>query len=339
MSAPDSAADTAADPAVGAGRPWPVGAATGVGSLPGTDIVEAVRTVAGELPDLPYLPELPARGPGAGMIGRTAGLLVGLPVDLYVGRWRMTARPGIDVRRIADLLERDLDALTDVASDAEVGRRVPGARVLLQLDEPGLPAVLAGRVRTESGLYTLRAVSAETARSALRQVIDAAGVPVLVHCCAPDAPIGLLREAGAVAVGLDLALLGDLDPLGEAVDGGLGLFAGAVPTSPPARGAGVRDAAGARDAAEARDVAGGGDRSSDRPGDDEPGTRPAGLDRAAAERVLDVWRKLGFPLKPLPEQVVVTPACGLAGASPAYARAATTAVREAARRLVDAALG
>ncbi|HWB36282.1 MAG TPA: methionine synthase [Rugosimonospora sp.] len=367
MSAPDSAADTAADPAVGAGRPWPVGAATGVGSLPGTDIVEAVRTVAGELPDLPYLPELPARGPGAGMIGRTAGLLVGLPVDLYVGRWRMTARPGIDVRRIADLLERDLDALTDVASDyagpvkiqaagpwtlaagidrqtggavlgdhgavrdlaaslaeglaahaAEVGRRVPGARVLLQLDEPGLPAVLAGRVRTESGLYTLRAVSAETARSALRQVIGA---------------------SGAVAVGLDLALLGDLDPLGEAVDGGLGLFAGAVPTSPPARGAGVRDAAGARDAAEARDAAGGGDRSSDRPGDDEPGTRAAGLDRAAAERVLDVWRKLGFPLKPLPEQVVVTPACGLAGASPAYARAATTAVREAARRLVDAALG
>ena len=72
-------------------RPWPPGAATGVGSLPGTDVSEAMKTVLGELPDLPYLPELPARGPGADMIGRTAGLLVGLPVEVYAGRWRTTA--------------------------------------------------------------------------------------------------------------------------------------------------------------------------------------------------------------------------------------------------------
>jgi Cobalamin-independent synthase, Catalytic domain len=331
----------------GQGWPWPVGAATGVGSLPGTSVVEAVRTIFGELPDLPYLPELPDRGPAAGMIGRSAGLLVGMPVDLYVGRWRTATRAGIDARRIADLLERDLDALTDAADGftglikvaaagpwtlaagldlpvggpllhdhgaardltaslaeglaahvAEVSRRVPGARVLLQLDEPSLPAVLAGRVPTESGFATLRAVAAETARSALREVVDAVGVPVAVHCCAPDAPIGLLREAGAVAVSLDLSLLGDLDPVGEALDAGMGLFAGAVPTS---------------------------------------GGSPSG--KAAADAVLDVWNKLGFPLRQLPEQVVVTPACGLAGASPAYARAATTATREAARRLVDAALG
>jgi hypothetical protein len=129
-------------------------------------------------------------------------------------------------------------------------------------------------------------------------VIDAAGVPVLVHCCAPNAPIGLLREAGAVAVSLDLALLGDLDPLGEALDAGTGLFAGAVPTS---------------------------------------GGAPSA--KAAADRVLDLWGKLGFPLAQLPGQVVVTPACGLAHATPAHARAATSAVREAARRLVDAAHG
>ncbi len=330
------------------GWPWPVGAATGVGSLPGTDIEEALRLVLGELPDLPYLPELPDRGPGAGLIGRTAGLLVGLPVDLYVGRWRMAPRPGIDARRTADLWARDLDALTELADGyagplkvqaagpwtlaaglerhtggalladhgaarelaaslaeglaahvAEVGRRVPGARVLLQLDEPSLPAVLAGRVPTESGLYTLRSVGVETARSALRQVIDAAGVPVLVHCCAPAAPIALLRECGAAAVALDLSLLGtDLDPLGEALDAGTGLFAGLVPTS---------------------------------------GGTPSG--KAAADAMLDVWGKLGFPLSQLPGQVVVTPACGLAGVSPAYARAATEASREAARRLLDAALG
>ena len=45
--------------------PWPVGSATGIGSMPGTDIAEAQRVVLGELPDLPHLPELPARGPGA----------------------------------------------------------------------------------------------------------------------------------------------------------------------------------------------------------------------------------------------------------------------------------
>ena len=65
--------------------PWPAGAATGIGSLPGTDIAEAQRVVLGELPDLPHLPELPDRGPGADMIGRSAALLVDLPVELYAG--------------------------------------------------------------------------------------------------------------------------------------------------------------------------------------------------------------------------------------------------------------
>lgn len=69
--------------------PWPAGAATGIGSLPGTDVAEAQRVVLGELPALPHLPELPERGPGADLIGRTGGLLVELPVELYAGRWRV----------------------------------------------------------------------------------------------------------------------------------------------------------------------------------------------------------------------------------------------------------
>ena len=36
---------------------WPSGAATGVGSLPGTDPAEAVAVAFGEEPDLPFLPE------------------------------------------------------------------------------------------------------------------------------------------------------------------------------------------------------------------------------------------------------------------------------------------
>jgi methionine synthase II (cobalamin-independent) len=325
--------------------PWPAGAATGIGSLPGTDIAEAVRITFGELPDLPYLPELPDRGPGADLIGRGAGLLVELPVELYANRWRVALRPGHDLRVTADLMERDLDTVTEQAAEyagtfkvqaagpftlaagielatggpvlrdpgavrdltaslaeglrghvAEVSARLPGARIVLQLDEPSLPAALAARVPTESGFGTLRRVEESTARSALASIVDAVGVPVIVHCCAPDVPIDLVRSAGAAAVALDLGLLRDLDPLGEALDGGLGLIAGAVDTRSPS-------AAHAPSSAQ------------------------------VASRVQEMWAKLGFPATRLASQVVVAPACGLAGATPEYARAVLTACRDAGRRL------
>lgn len=324
----------------------PEGAATGIGSLPGSDIREAVRVVLGELPDLPHLPELPARGPGADILGRTAGLLVDLPVELYAGRWRLAAHSGRDARRTADLWERDLDALTDEAADYagplkvqaagawtlaagidlpiggralrdpgavrelaaslgaglaehvdEVTRRVPGARVLLQLDEPSLPAVLAGHVSTESGLHMLPPVSPDLAEQLLREVVDAVGVPVVVHCCAPDAPVALLRSAGVAGLALDLDQLKDLDPVGELIEAGGYLFAGAVPAT----------------------------------GQQSPSSA------AAATRILDLWRQLGFPVARLPQQVVVTSACGLAGATQEYARAALRATRDTARRLLDTA--
>ncbi|MEU1755059.1 methionine synthase [Micromonospora matsumotoense] len=327
--------------------PWPAGAATGIGSLPGTDIAEAQRIVVGELPALPHLPELPARGPGADLIGRTGGLLVELPVELYAARWRIAPRPGRDLRRARDLLERDLDQLAEqaeayagpvkvqaagpftlatavelpiggrllrdpgavrelTASLAEglrlhveaVARRLPRASVLLQLDEPSLPAALAGRVRTESGLGTYRPVDTTVARSLLNEVITAVGVPTVVHCCASDVPLELLRTAGAVGVALDLALLTDLDPLGEAIDAGLGLLAGVAPTQPASAGRAPTSA-------------------------------------QLADRVRGLWDRLGFPRRQLAEQVVVTPACGLAGATPEYARAVLTACRDAGRRLQE----
>ncbi|MGW5559058.1 methionine synthase [Micromonospora sp. NPDC003944] len=327
--------------------PWPAGAATGIGSLPGTDIGEAQRVVLGELPDLPHLPELPARGPGADMIGRSAGLLVELPVEVYAGRWRVAPRTGRDLRRARDLMERDLDQLAEQAEGyagpikvqaagpltlaaslelpiggrllrdpgavrdltgslaeglrahvAAVARRLPQASVLLQLDEPSLPSVLAGRVPTESGLGAYRAVESVDAAALLRTVVDAVGVPSLVHCCAPDVPLELIRTTGAVAVALDLDLVTDLDPLGEAIDAGLGLVAGAAPTRPPSAG-------GAPTSAQ------------------------------IADRVRQLWDRLGFPRRQLAEQVVVTPACGLAGATPQYARAVLAACRDAGRRFAE----
>jgi methionine synthase II (cobalamin-independent) len=327
--------------------PWPAGAATGIGSLPGTDIVEAVKVVFGELPDFPHLPELPARGPGADMIGRGAGLLVDLPVEIYAGRWRVTARPGRDARVTRDLLVRDLDTVTvhaaeytgpfkvasagpwtlassvqlpvggallrdpgavrDLAASlaeglrdhvADVAARLPGATVVLQLDEPSLPAVLAGRVPTESGFSTLPAPEPATVQGALAGIVEAVAVPVIVHCCAPGVPVGLVRETGAVAVAIDLDQGFDLDQVGEALDAGLGLLAGAAPALPP------------------------------------PSSR-APSPAEVAEKVRQLWRRLGFPAERLASQVVVSPACGLAGAPEDYARRVLTTCREAGQRLLE----
>jgi methionine synthase II (cobalamin-independent) len=69
------------------------------------------------------------------------------------------------------------------------------------------------------------------ARAALSQVI---ALPTIVHCCAADVPVTLLREAGAAAVGVDLGLVADLDAFGEAIDGGMALVAGVADPMRPA---------------------------------------------------------------------------------------------------------
>lgn len=319
--------------------------------MPGEDPREALRAVFGELPDLPYLPELPARGPGADTIGRGACVLVDMYVDLQPSGWRFVDRPGRDVRRARDLLERDLDALEEVAGEydgplkvqlagpwtlaasveltrgdkaladpgacrdltqsltegvaghvAEVRRRVPGARVVFQLDEPSLPAVLAGRVPTASGYGRLPAVEQPTAQSALAEVLDAvtrAGATVTAaHCCAADPPVALLRDAGAHAVLLDAGLLGERDDeaLGVAVENGMALFLGLVPSTDPA-------------------------------------TPPDPRRLAAPARRL--WNRLGFPPDLLAERVVVTPTCGTAGASRGWAVPALRLARKVAGVLAE----
>src|SRR3989440_5722893 len=86
--------------------------------MPGTDPAEAAATVTGELPDLPHLPELPKRGLGADLIGRTAGLLVDLAIEVVPSGYRVTAKPGIDHRRTVELMQRDLDAFQDALDRA-----------------------------------------------------------------------------------------------------------------------------------------------------------------------------------------------------------------------------
>lgn len=94
--------------------------ATGVGSMPGSDdraYSEAVRVVLGELPDVPYVPELPGRGVTAGMTGRGLAVMSGLAADLQPAGWRLTSSSGADHRRAKSLLAQDLDAVEEQAQD------------------------------------------------------------------------------------------------------------------------------------------------------------------------------------------------------------------------------
>ena len=326
-------------------HPWPPGAVTGVGSLPGTDPHEATALVLGELPDLPHLPELPDRGPGAAMIGRTASLLVELPVELVPTGWRMTAAAGRELRAARDDLARDLDALEELGAGyvgplklqvtgpwtlaasvelpsghrlvtdhgavrdvveslaegvrvhlSDVAARLPGAQLVLQLDEPAVPAVLGGRVPTPSGYGTVRSVEPQIVGQALQDVLSVAPAGArVVHCCAPDAPLQLLRNAGADALSLDASLLGtaDYDQLGEAVEDGVSLWLGVLPTG-----------------------------------------RAPSLE-AARTRIREIWSELGFNRDQLAASVVPTPACGLAGASPAQVRRILAVLRDVGASLRD----
>ncbi len=326
--------------------PWSAGSATGVGSLPGDDPHEAARLVLGEL-DLPHLPELPARGPHADLAGRGLALLVDLHTDLQPSGWRFVPRPGRDAALARAQLARDLDAFEEAAEGnhppvlkvqatgpwtlatlvelhrgdraladpgavvdltaslaeglrrhlADLQSRFPATTLLLQLDEPSLPAVQHAKVPTASGFGTLRVPDRQVIRDRLRSVLSVTEHTV-VHCCASSPPIGMLMEAGAGSLSLDAAVLTphDDDGIGEAIERGAGLLLGLVPSL---------DA------------------------------RLSDLD-ARIEVVKALWRRLGFDPALLPEKVVVTPSCGLAGASPAYVRSALTACREMGRRLREA---
>ena len=158
---------------------------------------------------------------------------------------------------------------------AEVRRRVPGADLVVQLDEPGLPAVLAGAVPTASGWSKHRSVDGPGAVELLSRVIEAVAPAItLVHCCAARPPIEVFRKAGAGGVAVDVAQLTEAawEQVALAVEAGTVLYAGVVPT-----------------------------------------TGPIPNQEQAATRLVRRWRELGLDPELL-KQVVITPGCGLAGA-------------------------
>jgi len=129
---------------------------------------------------------------------------------------------------------RDLaEALALGLSDhvAEVRRRVPGAELVVQIDEPALPAVLAGAVPTASGWSKHRSVDGPGAVELLSLVTTAA--PAVIHCCAARPPIEVFTKAGATGVAVDVSLLTEpgWEQIALAVEAGTTLYAGLVPTT------------------------------------------------------------------------------------------------------------
>lgn len=323
--------------------------------MPGVSAREAARIIAGELPDLVHVPELPARGPGADMVGRTGSLLCAVDpafgMETTPGGWRIAGHRGRLMRRGESFVGEDLDAVQEestgyagplkiqivgpwtMAASVElrsgermlrdpgsvedlahalaeaavqhlldVRRRMPGAStILLQLDEPALPAVLDGRIGTASGLSAYPAVDPQRVGRLLGVVLAAAlearAVPG-VHCCASHPPVGLLRDAQACFVSVDItAADADLDQqLGVLLESGGSLIAGAVPPI----------------------------------GAPAPGGAPMSDARVSAP-LRDLLHRLGLEDDRHLAGIAVSPTCGLAGASPAWARQALAACSSVGR--------
>jgi methionine synthase II (cobalamin-independent) len=318
--------------------------------MPGESFHEPMKAVLGELgpDDLPFLVELPDRGPHASMVGRTAAMITALGVDLQPAGWRLTDSSGLDHQRAVSLLAHDLDIVEELSQGdvgrfkiqvtgpwtlatsmerprgdrvlgdhgarrdlaqalaegvaahvRDVGRRLAGAEVVVQLDEPALPAVLSGAIPTASGLGRHRSVSPQEAAEAIDWIVSAvadAGCRVAVHCCAGDLPLSVFSETSVHALSFDLstARSTSYDELAAWVDSGRALWPGIVPALDPP----------------------------------EP---PSGVD--LTRRLISWWADLGHTAVETVPDTTVTPACGLAGASPRWARAALDLARTVARNL------
>jgi methionine synthase II (cobalamin-independent) len=280
------------------------------------------------------------------MTGRALAVVAGLGADLQPAGWRLTDAAGIDLRRARSLLSQDLDAVEERTQDhtgvfkaqvsgpwtlaatvekprgdrvlsdhgarrelaqalaegvrthvADLRRRLPGVtELLVQVDEPALPAVLAGAIPTASGFGRHRTIHPPEASEALSWVFEAiaeSGAVPIAHCCAADVPIELLRKAGARGISVDLSAVGAAahDALAEALEAGERVLLGVVPALAP---------------------------------------ETAVSDRSVGEKAQRWLDMLG--LEPS-DHLMLTPACGLAGATPSWARQALETVARAARNL------
>ncbi|MET3933324.1 hypothetical protein [Arthrobacter sp. OAP107] len=188
---------------------------------------------------------------------------------------------------------------------AKVAAAVPGARLVVQLDEPDIASVLAGTIPTSSGYRTLRSVAGQEVTELWRVVIDAlreaGAAEVAIAVPEIEAPFERILAAGADAIAVPLRALTtrQWEQLAEAVESGKRLWAGALQA-------------------------------------DAPGGMPKTSE--VVESVRRPWQQLGLPLAAL-GTVRVTPSGGLESLSPAAATEVLTRLTQVADGLNQLALG
>ncbi|MEZ0350793.1 methionine synthase [Mycobacterium sp. pR1184] len=330
----------------------PFATASGVGSWPGTAVRPSTEVVVGELAAaMAHLVELPARGVGADLLGRAGALLVDVAIDTVPRGYRIAARPGAVTRRAVSLLDEDMDALEEAWETAGLrgGGRVvkvqapgpitlaaglelsnghraitdPGAvrdltaslaegvaghrgalsrrldtPVVVQLDEPSLPAALGGQLSGVTALSPVAALDESVAQGLLDSCAQTVGAEVVLHSCAAGLPWDLLARSAISAISIDAATLraADLDGIAAFLESGRAVMLGVVAATAPER-------------------------------------RPAAEE--VAEALVAVTDRLGFGRSALRERIGVTPACGLAHATPQWARTAIELARKAAEAFAE----
>jgi len=213
------------------------------------------------------------------------------PITLAAGLELANGHRAItDSGAVRDLAESLAEGVA--AHRASLARRLD-TPVVVQLDEPSLPAALAGRLTGVTALSPVAALDETVASALLDTCVGGVGGDVLLHSCAPGLPWNLMQNSGIRAVSVDASALhaADLDGIAGFVESGRTVMLGVVATSAPKRRPSAEEVAGA---------------------------------------VVAVTDRLGFGRSALRDRIGVTPACGLAGATSQWARTAIGLARKAA---------
>ncbi len=147
----------------------------------------------------------------------------------------------------------DLGAFNDIAASlaegvaahrASVSRRLD-TPVVVQFDEPSLPAAVAGQLTGMTTLSPVAAIEESLAVAVVDLCASAAGAEVVgaLLCIADSLEILQRSSIDAVSVDADALTADDLDAVGEFVESGRVVMLGVVPSLAPARRPAVEEVA------------------------------------------------------------------------------------------------